>query len=186
MTREQLLRAVGDIRDTFIREAAPPPASYRKRREFPWAGAVAACLALVIVGSTFFLSRLGMGSGATSSDTATATEDTAENATAGESGGGMDVAADGADEAAPENAAPMVTVDGTVYVLADSGGPWPETCPAGLIQAGTVELPDTGERCPYFAPPEDTGEIWVYQTCRDPETGTAYKGYVRYVAETPD
>ena len=59
MTREQLLHAVGDIRDTFIREAAPPPASYRKRREFPWAGAVAACLALVIVGSTFFLSQLG-------------------------------------------------------------------------------------------------------------------------------
>ena len=186
MTREQLLRAVGDIRDTFIREAAPPPASYRKRREFPWAGAVAACLALMIVGSTFFLSRLGMGSGATSSDTAAATEDTAENATAGESGGGMDVAADGADEAAPENAAPMVTVDGTVYVLADSGGPWPETCPAGLVQAGEAELPDTGERCPCFAWPEDTGEIWVYQTCRDPETGTAYKGYVRYVAETPD
>ena len=184
MTREQLLRAVGDIRDTFIREAAPPPASYRKRREFPWAGAVAACLALVIVGSTFFLSQLGMGSGATSSDTAAATEDTAENATAGESGGAMDGADDSAQEA--EAAAPTVTVDGTVYMLADSGGPWPETCPAGLIQAGTVELPDTGERCPYFAPPEDTGEIWVYQTCRDPETGTAYKGYVRYVAETPD
>ena len=76
--------------------------------------------------------------------------------------------------------------DGTVYVLADSGGPWPETCPAGLVQAGEAELPDTGERCPCFAPPEDTGEIWVYQTCRDPETGTAYMGYVRYVAETPD
>ena len=75
MTREQLLRAVGDIRDTFIREAAPPPASYRKRREFPWAGAVAACLALVIVGSTFFLSQLGMGSGDTSAnDTASAAE----------------------------------------------------------------------------------------------------------------
>ena len=180
MTREQLLRAVGDIRDTFIREAAPPPASYRKRREFPWAGAVAACLALVIVGSTFFLSQLGMGSGDTSAnDTASA----AENATAGESGGAMDGADGSAQEA--EAAAPTVTVDGTVYMLADSG-PWPETCPAGLIQAGTVELPDTGERCPYFAPPEDTGEIWVYQTCRDPETGTAYKGYVRYVAETPD
>ena len=27
MTREQLLDAVGDIRDAFIREAAPPPAS---------------------------------------------------------------------------------------------------------------------------------------------------------------
>ena len=26
MTREQLLDAVGDIRDAFIREAAPPPA----------------------------------------------------------------------------------------------------------------------------------------------------------------
>lgn len=187
MTREQLLRAVGDIRDTFIREAAPPAATYRKRREIPWAGAVAACLALVIVGSTFFLSQLGMGSGDTSAnDTASAAGDAAENATAGESGGGMDVAADGADEAAPENAAPMVTVDGTVYVLADSGGPWPETCPAGLAQAGEAELPDTGERCPCFAPPEDTGEIWVYQTCRDPETGTAYKGYVRYVAETLD
>ena len=42
MTREQLLDAVGDIRDAFIREAAPP-ASYRKQREFPWTGAVAAC-----------------------------------------------------------------------------------------------------------------------------------------------
>ena len=181
MTREQLLRAVGDIRDDFIREAAPPSAAYRKRREFPWAGAVAACLALVIVGSTFFLSRMGMGSGATSADdAATATEDTAENQTAGESGG----AADGADEASPETVAPMVTVDGTVYVLADRDGPWPETCPAGLVQAGEVELPDTGEICPYFALPEDTGEIWVYQTCCDGETGTAYMGYVRYVAET--
>ena len=85
MTREQLLHAVGDIRDTFIREAAPPPASYRKRREFPWAGAVAACLALVIVGSTFFLSQLGMGSGDTSANDAASA---AENATAGESGGG--------------------------------------------------------------------------------------------------
>ena len=187
MTREQLLHAVGDIRDDFIREAAPPAATYRKRREFPWAGAVAACLALMIVGSTFFLSQLGMGSGDISADgTASAAGDAAENATAGESGGGMDVAADGADEAAPENAAPMVTVDGTVYVLADSGGPWPETCPAGLVQAGEVELADTGEICPYFALPEDAGEIWVYQTCRDPETGTDYMGYVRYVAETPD
>lgn len=187
MTREQLLHAVGDIRDDFIREAAPPAATYRKRREFPWAGAVAACLALVLVGSTFFLSRMGMGSGAASTnDAATSTEGTVENGTAGESGGGMAGAADGADEAAPENAAPRVTVDGTVYVLADSGGPWPETCPAGLIRAGTVELPDTGESCPYFAPPEDTGEIWVYQTCRDEETGTAYMGYVRYTAEAPD
>lgn len=183
MTREQLLRAVGDIRDDFIREAAPPSAAYRKRREFPWAGAVAACLALVLVGSTFLLSQMGMGSGATSADdAATATEDTAENQTAGESGG----AADGADEAAPETVAPTVTVDGTVYVLADRDGPWPETCSAGLVQAGEVELPDTGEICPYFALPEDTGEIWVYQTCCDGETGTAYMGYVRYVAETPD
>ena len=61
MTREQLLDAVGDIRDAFIREAAPPPASYRKQREFPWTGAVAACLALMIVGSTFFLSQMNMG-----------------------------------------------------------------------------------------------------------------------------
>lgn len=79
MTREQLLDAVGDIRDAFIREAAPPPASYRKQREFPWTGAVAACLALMIVGSTFFLSQMNMGDGATGSGGASAvTEDTAE------------------------------------------------------------------------------------------------------------
>ena len=183
MTREQLLRAVGDIRDDFIREAAPPSAAYRKRREFPWAGAVAACLALMIVGSTFFLYYLGMGGG----DGSTATAgDQVQNETAGASGGAMDGAADGADDSVPETAAPTVTVDGTIYVLADSGGPWPETCPAGLVQAGEVELADTGEICPYFALPEDAGEIWVYQTCRDPETGTDYMGYVRYVAETPD
>ena len=183
MTREQLLRAVGDIRDDFIREAAPPSAAYRKRREFPWAGAVAACLALVLVGSTFLLSQMGMGG----SDGSTATAgDQVQNETAGASGGAMDGAADGADDSVPETAAPTVTVDGTIYVLADSGGPWPETCPAGLVQAGEVELADTGEICPYFALPEDAGEIWVYQTCRDPETGTDYMGYVRYVAETPD
>lgn len=183
MTREQLLRAVGDIRDDFIREAAPPSAAYRKRREFPWAGAVAACLALVLVGSTFLLSQMGMGG----SDGSTATAgDQVQNETAEESSGGMDDAADGTDAAAPETVAPTVTVDGTVYVLAARDGPWPETCPAGLVQAGEVELPDTGEICPYFALPEDTGEIWVYQTCCDGETGTAYMGYVRYVAETPD
>ena len=184
MTREQLLRAVGDIRDTFIREAAPPPASYRKRREFPWAGAVAACLALVIVGSTFFLSQLGMGSGDTSAnDTASAAGDAAENATAGESGGGMDVAADGADEAAPENAAPMVTVDGTVYMLADSG-PWPETCPAGFARAGEVVLPETGERCPYYTSPDQPGVIWVRMSCYDWAEESLYQGYVRYDAQT--
>ena len=179
MTREQLLRAVGDIRDDFIREAAPPSAAYRKRREFPWAGAVAACLALVLVGSTFLLSQMGMGG----SDGSTATAgDQVQNETAEESSGGMDDAADGADGSMPEEAAPTVTVDGTVYVLADSGGPWPEDCPAGLAQIGEATLPDTGEVCPCFAPPEDTGEIWVYQTCRDAETGAEYRGYVRYEA----
>lgn len=179
MTREQLLRAVGDIRDEFIREAAPPTATYRKRREFPWAGAVAACLALVLVGSTFFLSHLGMGSGDTSAD------DAAENVTAGESGGGMAGTTDGADGFAPETAAPTVTVDGTVYVLADSG-PWPETCPEGFSYAGEAELPDTGERCPCYANPDQSGRIYVYQTCYDEESGTAYMGYVCYEAETPD
>ena len=179
MTREQLLRAVGDIRDDFIREAAPPAATYRKRREFPWAGAVAACLALVLVGSTFLLSQMGMGG----SDGSTATAgDQVQNETAEESSGGMDDAADGADGSMPEEAAPTVTVDGTVYVLADSGGPWPEDCPAGLAQIGEATLPDTGEVCPCFAPPEDTGEIWVYPTCLDAETGAEYRGYVRYEA----
>ena len=158
MTREQLLDAVGDIRDAFIREAAPPPASYRKQREFPWTGAVAACLALMIVGSTFFLSQMNMGDGATGSGGASAvTEDTAE---VGESGGTVNGAADGTDDSEPE------------------------TCPEGFSYAGEAELPDTGELCPYYADPERPGQIYVYQSCWDEGTGTTYMAYVRYEAET--
>lgn len=157
MTREQLLDAVGDIRDAFIREAAPPPASYRKQREFPWTGAVAACLALMIVGSTFFLSQMNMGDGATGSGGASAaTEDTAE---VGESGGTVNGAADGTDDSEPETAAITVTVDGTVYVQAGGVGRHPEACPEGFSYAGEAELPDTGELCPYYADPERPGQI---------------------------
>lgn len=132
MTREQLLDAVGDIRDAFIREAAPPPASYRKQREFPWTGAVAACLALMIVGSTFFLSQMNMGDGATGSGGASAvTEDTAE---VGESGGTVNGAADGTDDSEPETAAITVTVDGTVYVQAGGVGRHPEACGGILLR----------------------------------------------------
>ena len=162
MTREQLLDAVGDIRDAFIREAAPPPASYRKQREFPWTGAVAACLALMIVGSTFFLSQMNMGDGATGSGGASAvTEDTAE---VGESGGTVNGAADGTDDSEPETAAITVTVDGTVYVQAGGVGRHPEACPEGFSYAGEAELPDTGELCPYYADPERPGQIYVYQS----------------------
>ena len=182
MTREQLLDAVGDIRDAFIREAAPPPASYRKQREFPWTGAVAACLALMIVGSTFFLSQMNMGSGATGSDGASAaTEDTAE---VSESGGTVNGAADGTDDSEPETAAITVTVDGTVYVQAGGVGRHPEACPEGFSYAGEAELPDTGELCPYYADPERPGQIYVYQSCWDEGTGTTYMAYVRYEAET--
>ena len=182
MTREQLLDAVGDIRDAFIREAAPPPASYRKQREFPWTGAVAACLALMIVGSTFFLSQMNMGDGATGSGGASAvTEDTAE---VGESGGTVNGAADGTDDSEPETAAITVTVDGTVYVQAGGVGRHPEACPEGFSYAGEAELPDTGELCPYYADPERPGQIYVYQSCWDEGTGTTYMAYVRYEAET--
>ena len=181
MTREQLLDAVGDIRDAFIREAAPP-ASYRKQREFPWTGAVAACLALMIVGSTFFLSQMNMGSGATGSGGASAaTEDTAE---VSESGGTVNGAADGTDDSEPETAAITVTVDGTVYVQAGGVGRHPEACPEGFSYAGEAELPDTGELCPYYADPERPGQIYVYQSCWDEGTGTTYMAYVRSEAET--
>ena len=184
MTREQLLDAVGDIRDAFIREAAPPAASYRKRREFPWTGAVAACLALMIVGSTFFLSQMDMGDGATGSDGASAaTEDTAE---VGESGGAANGAADGTDDSAPETGALTVTVDGTVYVQAGGVSRHPETCPEGFSYAGETELPDTGELCPYYADPDRPGQIYVYQSCYDGKTQSFYMAYVRYEAETTD
>ena len=184
MTREQLLDAVGDIRDAFIREAAPPAASYRKRREFPWTGAVAACLALMIVGSTFFLSQMDMGDGATGSDGASAaTEDTAE---VGESGGAANGAADGTDDSAPETEALTVTVDGTVYVQAGGVSRHPETCPEGFSYAGEAKLPDTGELCPYYADPDRPGQIYVYQSCYDGKTQSFYMAYVRYEAETTD
>ena len=182
MTGEEVMDAVGDIRDAFIREAAPPPASYRKQREFPWTGAVAACLALMIVGSTFFLSQMNMGDGATGSGGASAvTEDTAE---VGESGGTVNGAADGTDDSEPETAAITVTVDGTVYVQAGGVGRHPEACPEGFSYAGEAELPDTGELCPYYADPERPGQIYVYQSCWDEGTGTTYMAYVRYEAET--
>ena len=183
MTRDALLDAMGAIRDDFIREAAPPAASYRGRREFPWAAAVAACLALLVVSSTVFLSWIGVGGG---NDT---TANDATSATTGEAG--ESVAEDGTDSAtggsAPQTSLPeTVTVEGTDYILAENDGAWPEDCPAGLVPAGEVELPDTGEICAYFAAPDQQTEIWVYQTCYDEETGTAYMGYVRYVAETAD
>ena len=182
MTREQLLDAVGDIRDAFIREAAPPPASYRKQREFPWTGAVAACLALMIVGSTFFLSQMNMGDGATGSGGASAvTEDTAE---VGESGGTVNGAADGTDDSEPETAAITVTVDGTVYVQAGGVGRHPEACPEGFSYAGEAELPDTGELCPYYADPERPGQIYVYQSCWDAGTGTTYMSATRRRQQT--
>lgn len=183
MTREQLLDAVGDIRDAFIREAAPPPASYRKQREFPWTGAVAACLALMIVGSTFFLSQMNMGDGATGSGGASAvTEDTAE---VGESGGTVNGAADGTDDSEPETAGDHCH------------GGWHGVC-AGRRRGQAIqrrarrdlptlerrELPDTGELCPYYADPERPGQIYVYQSCWDEGTGTTYMAYVRYEAET--
>ena len=48
MRAEQLLDAVGDIREDFIREAAPGSAAPR-RRSWPWAAALAACLCLVLL-----------------------------------------------------------------------------------------------------------------------------------------
>lgn len=48
MSAEQLLYAMGDIRGTFIREAAPGAAAPRRRRRL-WAAALAACLCLVLL-----------------------------------------------------------------------------------------------------------------------------------------
>lgn len=182
MTREQLLDAVGDIRDAFIREAAPPPASYRKQREFPWTGAVAACLALMIVGSTFFLSQMNMGDGATGSGGASAvTEDTAE---VGESGGTVNGAADGTDDSEPETAAIHCHGGWHGVCAGRRRGPPSGGVPEGFSYAGEAELPDTGELCPYYADPERPGQIYVYQSCWDEGTGTTYMAYVRYEAET--
>ena len=54
------------------------------------------------------------------------------------------------------------------------------------LMTGETELPDTGELCPYYADLDRPGQIYVYQSCWDEETGTTYMAYVRYEAETTD
>ena len=148
----------------------------------PLTGAVAACLALMIVGSTFFLSQMNMGDGATGSGGASAaTEDTAE---VGESGGTVNGAADGTDDFEPETAAITVTVDGTVYVQAGGVGRHPEACPEDSPTLERRSCRTPGSFCPYYADPERPGQIYVYQSCWDEGTRTTYMAYVRYEAET--
>ena len=186
MTRDELLLAVGEIRDEFIREAAPPAASYRKRREFPWAAAAAACLALLLVSSALFLPWSGGGDMSAS--------------TSGEAAGGAAVSESGADGdagAAPEETpaageepaedtvpeAPLpawgpVRVDGRIYT-ADQGQTPLAECPEGFALAGEVTL-ETGEICGYYRAPETPDEIYVNQSCR--VGGQEILGFVRYTA----
>ena len=184
MTGDQLLDAVGEIREDFIREAAPPAAAAR-RRPFLWGGAAAACLAVVLAGSMLFVDRAG--SGTDSASNATASEST------GAAGGGSaleETAEDSAAAGEAEGGVPVgevpgaLTVEGTRYVLAEPEGPWPETCPAGFARAGEVVLPETGERCPYYTSPDQPGVIWVRMSCYDWAEESLYQGYVRYDAQT--
>ena len=183
MTGEELLAAMGGIREEFIREAVPPAASYRRRREFPWTGAAAAGLALLLVSSVFFLPRMGGGSDSTAGESSSAWT---ENETAGESIEDADGADPGEEAGAGMAALQPIVVDGTVYVPSICAERYPETCPEGFSPAGEVELEDTGELCPYYADPDRPGQIYVYQICYEEGTGAAYKGYVRYDAELPD
>ena len=181
MSAERLLYAIGDIRDNFIREAAPGNAAPR-RRSWAWAAAIAACLCLVLL-----LARarpaLPVGGGdAAPGDAPSAPGDaplagseippSPDAADPGESGGSP----------GPGAGAPGLTVDGVTYVI--SG--WFEhslECPEGFSYAGEAAVTYQDDLLPYYTNPERPEWVYVYQECYNQQTREYYMSYVRYVEE---
>lgn len=162
MNAEQLLYAIGNIRDDFVREASPdrPVKQKNYRPLFTTLGTLAACLALIC------LIRLpDWGSGETATSESSGTEST--ESTTGES--------------TPECAgAPSITVDDVTYVVSSHGVLFRER-PTGFTLAGQTDV--DGQLRDYYTSPENPEWIYVYQECYDHFSGEPYYAYVRYVAE---
>ena len=105
MTREELFRAVGEVREDQIAEAAEKPkrAAPRWRRY----GALAACLAVVLAGA-FGVSRLGIGG-------------VSDQETAQESAGAGDSSLDGNDYTSDGSVVPQYSVGAEIAEIDGSG-----------------------------------------------------------------
>lgn len=168
MRAEQLLYAMGDIREDFIREAAPGSAAPR-RRTWRWAVGLAACLAAVLLAVRLWpspaYSSVKSGAGPSSGS--------------GIPAGDM---SDSADPGEPGASAPAIAVDGVTYVI--SG--WFEhslECPEGFAYAGETAVSYHDGPLPYYTSPGHPEWAYVYQECWDQRKQEPYMAYVRYVEE---
>lgn len=169
MSAEQLLYAFGDIRDEFIREAAPQISSTHRRR-WRWAALAAACLCLAVL-----IARVRPAAPAPGGDAAPGADLPADSAPYGQIDGANDPSDPGA-------GAPSLVVDGVTYVI--SG--WFEhslECPEGFSYAGEAAVDYHDAPLPYYTSPERPEWVYVYQECWDQRTQEPYMAYVRYVEE---
>lgn len=160
MRAEQLLYAITDIREDFIREALP--AGVPRRRRWPWAAAVAACLCLVLLMlRTHPAAPTDRGSSAP------------EGGPAADSGEALNEGCD---------LAPRLTVEGVTYIASNRFTPSPE-CPEGFTRAGETAVTYHDDPLPYYTSPERPEWVYVYQECYHWQTQESYMGYARYVKE---
>ncbi len=159
MPAERLLYAIGDIRDSFIREAAPAGAP--RRRRWPWAAGLAACLCLALLIARAWPSSPAGDGDAGSGD--------ALPADSGPSGPGCDIRS-------------SLTVDGVTYTASGSFTPSPE-CPEGFTYAGEAAVTHHDGPLPYYTSPERPEWVYVYQECYNQQKQEFYMGYARYVDE---
>lgn len=171
MNAEQLLYAIGSVREDFVREADPARPIKRKnyRPLFTTLGTLAACFALI------WLIRLpDWGSGNASTETAKSEELATESATT-ETTAGSDGASGGSDTM---GGVPSITVDGVTY-LTSPHLTISKTCPDGFSYTGDVMI--DGTVCAYFTDPDIPEWIYVYQECYNSVAQEPYWAYVRWV-----
>lgn len=174
MSAERLLYAMGDIRDSFIQEAAPGAAAPRRRR-WPWAAAIAACLCLILLIAEIRPFSPN-GRDPAPGDAPPAGSEVLPPADAREPG-------DSGDAPGPGAGAPCLTVDGVTYVISSHLGMISVECPEGFAYAGETAVSYQDDPLPYYTNPERPEWVYVYQECYDQRKQAFYMGYVRYVEE---
>lgn len=177
MGAEQLLYAITGIREDFIREAAPGAAAPRRRR-WPWAVGLAACLALVLLAVRAWPSPAY--SPPAGSDVPAESAPPAEN---GPSADSEPPPSAGTDDPGNSEAdcLPSLTVDGVTYVFSSHG--ISIECPEGFTYAGETTVSVYDALLSYYTNPERPEWVYVYQECYNQQTREYYMGYVRYVEE---
>lgn len=176
MSAERLLYAMSDIREEFIREAAPA-AAVPRRRVWRRAAGLAACLALALLIVRVWSSPAY--SPPAGSDAPADSAPPAENGLPAD--GEPPSSADAADPGGgPGACLPSLTVDGVTYGISSHFEHSPE-CPEGFTYAGETAVTDHDAPLPYYTNPERPEWVYVYQEYYNQQTQEDCMGYVRYV-----